>query len=90
MHVVVPNTLTPWTTLPRFVQVKVTVLRDVTPFANLIEQQNRTALPVALPKDMFDRWIDASTSVFLNTIPVYWRGESRRGTAESNQPAGTD
>ncbi|PYQ60290.1 MAG: hypothetical protein DMF58_08740 [Acidobacteria bacterium] len=90
VHVVVPNTLTPWTTLPRFVQVKVTVLRDVTPFANLIEQQNRTALPVALPKDMFDRWIDASTSVFLNTIPVYWRGESRRGTAESNQPAGTD
>jgi hypothetical protein len=63
----------------------------VTPFITLIERQNRTPAPVPLPNEMFDRWVESSDSVLLNTIPVYWKGESRRGTAESDQPsAGMD
>jgi hypothetical protein len=89
VHVTVPDTRIPWSAVPRFVQVKVTLLRDVTPFTSLIEQQNHTASPIALPDSMFERWVEGSESVLLNTIPVYWRGENRRGTAESNQPAGT-
>ena len=90
LHVAIPNVRTRWSAVPRFVQVKVTVLRDVTPFAKLIEQQNRNAAPVALPNNMFDRWVEASDSIVLNAIPVYWKGDSIRGTAESDRPAGTD
>jgi hypothetical protein len=90
VHITVPDIRTPWSAVPRYVQVKVTVLKDVMPFATMIEQQNRNTTPVALPDSMFERWVEGSESVLLNSIPVYWRGESRRGTAESNQPAGTD
>jgi hypothetical protein len=91
LHFNVPSMRTPWTAVPKYVQIKVCVLRDVTPFVNLIERQNRTPAPVPLPNDMFDRWVESSDSVLLNTIPVYWKGESRRGTAESDQPsAGMD
>ena len=87
LHINVPTMRTPWTAIPKYVQIKVTVLRDVTPFARLIEQQNRTMAPVPLPNDMFDRWVESADSVLLNSIPVYWKGESRRGTAESDQPS---
>ncbi len=90
VHVAVPNVQTRWTAVPKYVQVKVTVLRDVTAFSKFIEEQTRTTSPVALPKEMFDHWVESTDSVFLNTIPVYWKNESRRGTADSNQPAGTD
>jgi hypothetical protein len=69
--------------------VKVTVLRDVTPFASLIEQQSK-GVAVALPNSMFDRWVEGSDSILLNAIPVYWKGDGARGTAESDRPAGTE
>lgn len=90
VHVAVPNVRTRWTMVPRFVQIKVTVLRDVSAFGKLIDQQKNAALPVAFPVDLFDRWVENSDSIMLNSIPVYWKGESRRGTAESDQPAGID
>ncbi len=90
LHIVTPNVRTPWTAIPRYVQIEVTLIRDVTPFVKLIELQNKSAIAIPLPNDMFDRWVESSESVVLNAIPVYWKGENRRGTAESDQPAGTD
>jgi hypothetical protein len=90
LHVAVPNVRTRWAAVPRFVQVKVTVLKDVTAFAGLIEQQNHNAAPIALPNSMFDRWVESSDSILLNAIPVYWKGDNIRGTAESDRPAGTE
>jgi hypothetical protein len=87
LRINMPTMRTPWTAIPKYVQIKVTVLRDVTPFVKLIEQQNRTPSSILLPNDMFDRWVESSDSVLLNAIPVYWKGESRRGTAENNQPS---
>jgi len=89
LHVAVPNVRTRWTAVPRYVQVKVTVLRDVAPFAKLMGMTSR-AVPVAFPADMFDHWVEASDSILLNTIPVYWQGESGRSSAENELPAGTD
>jgi len=89
VHVAVPNVRTQWTAVPRYVQVKVTVLKDVSAFAKLIEQQQKSATVVAFPSDLFERWVEASDSIMLNTIPVYWKDGNRRGTAESDQPAGT-
>src|SRR5436190_15486480 len=39
LNIPTPSVRSPWAPVPRFVQVKVTVLRDLTPFAALIEQQ---------------------------------------------------
>ncbi|HYS56259.1 MAG TPA: hypothetical protein VER58_21070 [Thermoanaerobaculia bacterium] len=86
LHIVTPNFRTPWTAVPRYIQIQVMMLRDVTPFQKLIELQSKTTLPVPLSNEMFDRWVEASESVLLNTIPVYWKNENRRGTAESDQP----
>jgi len=86
LHVAVPDVRTRWTAVPRYVQVKVTLLRDVTAFASLIAQQKGGAVAVALPNNMFDRWVEASDSIVLNAIPVYWKGDGNRGAAESGRP----
>jgi len=79
LHVAVPHQRTPWTAVPRYVQIKVNVLRDVTAFAALIEQQLKPASAApALPNDLFEKWVDASDSVFLNTIPVHWSGRNEQ------------
>lgn len=87
VRVVTPNIRTPWTAVPQYIQIQVTLLRDITPFASLIEQQSKGAVTVPLPNDMFDRWVESSGTVLLNTIPVYWKNENRRGAAESGLPA---
>ena len=87
VHVITPNIRTPWASIPKYIQIQLTLLRDITPFASLIEQQSKGAVTVPLPNDMFDRWIESSESILLNTIPVYWKNENRRGTAESGLPA---
>ena len=87
VHVVTPNIRTPWTAVPQYIQIQVTLLRDIAPFATLIEQQSKATVAVPLPNDMFDRWVENSESVLLNTIPVYWKNENRRGSAESGQPS---
>lgn len=76
VHVAVPRQRTPWSSVPRYVQIKVNVLRDVTPFASQLDQQAKSPAPVALPNDLFDKWVDASDSVFLNSIPVHWSGQN--------------
>jgi len=86
--IVTPSVRTPWLPVPRFVQIKVTVLLDVKPFTALIEQQNKTAAAPALDDDhSFDRWVNAVGSVFLNLIPVRWDGKSRKGGIDAEQAA---
>ncbi len=89
VRVVMPSVRTPWTAVPRFVQIKVSVLRDVTPFAALIEQQRRSTTPPALPSEMFDRWVESTDAVYLNAIPVRWIATRSQITAENNQAGGT-
>lgn len=71
----VQATRTAFAIVPRYVQVKVTVLRDLEPFATMIEDQSHAQ---ALPDALFDRWIEGSDTIFLNTLPVQW---SPRGAA---------
>lgn len=56
---------------PRFIQVKVSILRDVAPFAKLIAEQTLT-------DEQFDRWFEANDTIFLNTVPV--RFSARRAS----------
>jgi hypothetical protein len=57
---------------PRYVQVKVTILRDLGPFATLIQNQARTRAAQRLSDAQFDSWMENSDSIFLNALPVAW------------------
>ena len=82
LHVAVPRQRTPWSAVPRYVQIKVNVLRDVTPFEVLLAQQAKAAVAPALSGDLFEKWVDVNDAVFLNSIPVRWSGR--------DEQAGTD
>jgi hypothetical protein len=81
-QVLVPNAKSPWAHVPRFVQITVNVLRDLKPFANLIEQQTKSAAAPPLPNDLFDTWVASVSSVELNVLPVRWTNERPSVTAE--------
>jgi hypothetical protein len=84
VSVAIPPARTPWTRVPRFVQIKVNILRNLTPFADLIARQSQSGAAPALPNDMFDRWVDSNDAVYLNPIPVRWSADRPRITAENN------
>jgi hypothetical protein len=75
VHVVMPAAQSPFAVYPRYVQVKVNVMRDITPFADLIAAQRDTAQP-PLPDSLFETWITNNDAIFLNPIPVHWLGHS--------------
>lgn len=82
LNILVPHHASPWSAVPRYVQIKVNVLRDLAPFAKLLEQQKAGAAP-PLPKDAFDRWLESNDAVFLNALPVRWQPGRNPASAES-------
>jgi hypothetical protein len=69
---------------PRFVQVKVAILRDVQPFENLIRNQNGRTKQ-RLSDELFEKWFESNDTIFLNSVPVVYApqmnpDEDRRGT----------
>lgn len=73
IHIAVPNVR--FAPVPQSVQIKVNLLKDLTPFASLIAKQTATTTP-PLPNDLFDQWVNSVDSVFLNPIPVRWNGNA--------------
>jgi hypothetical protein len=53
---------------PRFVRIKVAILRNIAPFARLIERQEAT--PEPLPDALFDAWFESNETIVLNELPV--------------------
>lgn len=89
VNIQMPSVRSPFVPVPHFVQIKVTILRDLQPFAPLIEQQNKSAAAPTLSNEAFDRWVDSVASVFLNVIPVRWEGKTRNENgvdAEQSHP----
>ncbi|HEX7154773.1 MAG TPA: hypothetical protein VF618_25035 [Thermoanaerobaculia bacterium] len=71
---VLPRMRTPFVAAPRYVQLKVNILRNLEPFATLIEQQGKSPNQrVALSDDQFDHWLESNDAIFLNAIPVHWQ-----------------
>ena len=66
---------------PRFVQVKVTILRDLEPFQALIQTQ-RPAFRQPLSDELFEKWFEHADTIFLNSVPVSWSTRSRMGAAD--------
>jgi hypothetical protein len=57
--------------LPRFVQVKVAILRDVQPFLPLIEKQDRKVRQ-RLTDQQFEQWFVSNDTIYLNSLPVQY------------------
>ncbi|MGZ5442347.1 MAG: hypothetical protein ACXW5U_10040 [Thermoanaerobaculia bacterium] len=54
---------------PRYVQVKVAILRDIQPFVALIDEQDgRTKR--RLSDELFEKWFECNDTIFLNSVPV--------------------
>jgi len=65
---------------PRYVQVKVAIMRDLKPFLPLIEARTQQRLTDA----QFDQWFECNDTIFLNALPVQFaparnNGESAEG-----------
>lgn len=57
--------------LPRYVQVKVAIMRDIQPFVALIEEQDgRTKR--RLSDELFEKWFECNDTIFLNSVPVHF------------------
>jgi hypothetical protein len=67
------------TAVPRFVQVKVNVLRDAAPFATLIQRQTEGPPTTRLPLDdqQFETWLESNETILLNPVPVRFNGKAR-------------
>ena len=89
-QVVIADAHGPWAHVPRYVQIIVNVLRDLSPFANLIALQAQSASP-PLPNELFDKWAASVSSVELNVLPVRWTQSQGGSTAEARRHgAGSD
>jgi hypothetical protein len=64
----------------RYLQIKVSVLRDLVPFRALLERQQMQAQAEAMPLNdaQFEKWLEGNDTIFLNTLPI--RFESRGGS----------
>lgn len=78
---------TPFNAAPRFVQIKVSVLRDLVPFRALIQKQLQSPHPVALSDELFDKWLESNDSIFLNSVPVRFDNSRNRrnGAADAER-----
>ena len=81
---------TAFKSIPRYVQVKVAILRDLRPFAKLIEKQDGRTKQ-RLSDEQFDQWFVSNDTIYLNTVPVRYEPNQsttaadaeKRGTAGS-------
>jgi len=62
-----------------FVQIKVNVLRDAAPFANVGERQK-------LSDEQFDQWLKVNEAITLNAIPVRYSATADRREADASRP----
>ena len=64
--------------VPRYVQVKVSILRDLEPFIALIRSQVPNAKPQQLSDELFERWFESTDTIFLNSLPVQWSAKAQK------------
>jgi hypothetical protein len=77
---------------PRYVQVKVAILRDLEPFRALLDAQESAQAAarrasLRLNDEQFNQWFEANDTIFLNSIPV--RFEKGRPTGAETESRGS-
>jgi hypothetical protein len=71
--------------VPRYVQVKVSILRDLAPFRALIDKQAQGPQP--LSDALFDQWFESNDTILLNTVPVQFKPNGGSGVDAENRDA---
>jgi hypothetical protein len=69
--------------VPRYVQVKVSILRDLEPFEPLLGQPGR--MQQTLSDAQFDSWFESNDSIFLNSVPVRYSPRRSSGFAGADR-----
>ncbi|HVR41547.1 MAG TPA: hypothetical protein VMU84_20800 [Thermoanaerobaculia bacterium] len=86
LRVNLPSIRSPFVAQPRFVQVKVSFLRDSSPIASLIDRQTKApATAIALSDAQFDRWLESTDTIFLNALPVRYNPKARASTTDAER-----
>ena len=85
LHVTTPTVRSPFVSIPQFVEIHVNVLREVTPFQSLIEDQARTTTPIILTDQQFDQWLQSNDTIFLNAIPVHYAAGPKSSVTDASQ-----
>jgi hypothetical protein len=68
--------------VPQFIQVKVSFLRDLTPFAALVAPEQVGAV---LTDAQFDEWFESNDTIYLNTVPVRFSPRTPAGDYGADQ-----
>lgn len=63
------STISRFAPAPRYVQVKVAILRDLRPFEELIAKQDGRTKQ-RLSDELFEKWFECNDTIFLNSVPV--------------------
>ena len=72
--------------VPRFVRIRVSILRNLNPFWPLMKQRQQSKAAVVLSDEQFDQWLQQNESIFLNPVPVrYRKGEVTRTSDASRR-----
>ncbi|HEX9162888.1 MAG TPA: hypothetical protein VF980_14380 [Thermoanaerobaculia bacterium] len=79
VHFMVAGAGMPHAAVPRFVQIKASVLRDLTAFATLFEQ--RVSRKAVLTDAQFTQWMESNDTIVLNALPIHY--DVARGRATS-------
>lgn len=92
LHIVAPSVKSPFVSTPRYVEIRVSVLRDIVVLRPLIEEQTRTAKPIPLNDQQFDQWLQSNDTILLNAIPVRYTAPARSVVGDASQAGsgGTD
>lgn len=62
-------TRTAFSSTPRYVQVKVAILRNIQPFLGLIQKQDGRTKQ-RLSDELFEKYLESNDTIFLNSVPV--------------------
>lgn len=84
LRVAVPSVKTVYASYPRFVQIKVNLLRDLKPFQDLLQRQQQAR--VLMTDEQFMIWLNSNDTIFLNPIPV--RYDPSKSSAVSAEASG--
>ena len=59
----------PFAATPRYVQVKIAILRNLAPFRQLLSTQDGRTKQ-RLSDELFEMWFESNDTIFLNSVPV--------------------
>ena len=90
LHVSAPNVRSPFVAVPQYVEIHINVLREITPFQQLIGEQERATAPIVLTDQQFDQWLENNDTIFLNALPVRYTAPPRGNVGDASARSAGD